>query len=61
MIGRLEDTSPMPFGLHKGTAMINVPASYLLWLLKEGKCNEDVRYYILDNKDVLEAEIKKGK
>jgi len=30
----LSDTSPMPFGKHKGTNMANVPAAYLLWLGK---------------------------
>jgi hypothetical protein len=31
---QLKDTDPMPFGKYKGTAMVNVPASYLLWVKK---------------------------
>lgn len=29
---QLTDTSPMPFGVHKGKPMEKVPASYLHWL-----------------------------
>lgn len=62
----LTDKSPMPFGKHKGTAMANVPASYLLWLweqwnnsMPEGYANESVKAYIKDNLDELEMEVKK--
>lgn len=54
----LTDNSPMPFGKHKGTAMANVPANYLMWLYNENKCNKKVRDYIDDNLDVLTNEIK---
>lgn len=56
----LTDDSPMPFGKYEGTAMINVPAEYLLWLLEENKTNFKVKRYIVDNLDVLRAE-KAGK
>lgn len=49
----------MPFGKYKGDKMINVPASYLLWLHENGKCSHDVREYIIENLDVLKTEIKK--
>jgi uncharacterized protein (DUF3820 family) len=52
----LNDNSPMPFGKYKGQKMENVPASYLLWLYDENKCNREVRDYIADNLDVLEDE-----
>uniref|UniRef100_A0A6M3LLS0 Putative quorum-sensing-regulated virulence factor n=1 Tax=viral metagenome TaxID=1070528 RepID=A0A6M3LLS0_9ZZZZ len=55
----LQDDSPMPFGKYKGDKMINVPASYLLWLYNENKCNKNVRDYIEDNLDVLKMEVKK--
>jgi uncharacterized protein (DUF3820 family) len=57
----LNDNSPMPFGKYKGQKMENVPASYLLWLYDENKCNREVRDYIKDNLDVLEDEIKRNK
>lgn len=58
----------MPIGKYKGTAMIDVPASYLIWISDnpngygrhpEGK---KVLAYIEDNMDALKLEIsKKGK
>lgn len=51
----------MPWGKHKGTAMANVPASYLLWLLDANKCSGDVKKYIQDNKQVLEQETQRKK
>jgi len=57
----LNDNSPMPFGMYKGEKMANVPASYLMWLYDENKCNKEVREYIEDNLDVLQEEIKKKK
>ena len=46
----------MPFGRHKGKAMINVPAKYLLWLYNEGCNHEAVKRYILENLDALNKE-----
>lgn len=54
----LQDTDPMPFGIHKDKKMINVPASYLLWLYENGKCNAAVKEYIEYNMDVLKQELK---
>ena len=28
----MTDQDPMPFGIHKGKAMANVPDSYLFWI-----------------------------
>jgi uncharacterized protein (DUF3820 family) len=55
----LTDKSPMPFGVHKGTEMANVPASYLIWLYENDKCSDSVREYIEDNMDVLKMEVNK--
>lgn len=52
----LTDESLMPFGRHKGKKMIDVPASYLLYLLYEGLQEGDVRRYIVENEDALEDE-----
>ena len=59
----LTDNSPFPFGQHKGKAMINVPAQYLLWCLEQDwfKSWEAVELYILDNKEVIEQQAKKEK
>jgi uncharacterized protein (DUF3820 family) len=44
----------MPFGLHRGTAMANVPASYLLWLANNSdNLQENVKKYIEENKENL--------
>lgn len=56
----LNDDSPMPFGKYKDEKMANVPASYLMWLYNENKCNKEVRDYIEDNLDVLKEEIKRN-
>ena len=57
----MTDESVMPFGKYKGDKMINVPSDYLLWLLNNGKCFGDVKKYLEDNKEVLEAEVKRNK
>lgn len=55
-MNKLTDNTPMPYGKHKGTAMANVPAGYLLWLLESGKCFCGVKEYVIDNLDVLRQE-----
>jgi uncharacterized protein (DUF3820 family) len=57
----MTDNSTMPFGKYKGEKMANVPAKYLLWLHKEGKCFGELRRYIEDNMDVLQDEVEKEK
>jgi len=56
---KLTDDSRMPYGQYKGDKMINVPASYLIWLYDNNKCSGNVREYIKDNYDVLYAEINR--
>ena len=50
----------MPFGKYKGTKMIDVPASYLLWFLENGS-DGNVKDYAQDNKEALLQEINKEK
>lgn len=54
----LKDTDKMPFGKYAGTQMIKVPASYLIWIYENDKCNSQVREYVKDNLDVLKFETK---
>ena len=64
---KLTDESLMPFGKYKGEKMVNVPASYLMWIYDEwtlpnprfGFAYKDVKVYIEENLDVLQEEIKK--
>ncbi len=55
----MNDKSIMPFGIHKGKRMANVPAPYLIWLFDNDKCHGELWLYILDNKDDLKEEIKR--
>ncbi len=49
----------MPWGKHKGTAMANVPAAYLLWIYANKKIpdNNEVKVYAKENLNVLHAEM----
>jgi hypothetical protein len=62
-MSQLTDDDLMPFGMYKGKAMINVPASYLHYLythdLKNhspGSNQEKVWNYIVANIEVLKTE-----
>lgn len=59
----LEDTDPMPFGMHRGEPMQDVPAKYLHYLWTNGK-KEDRRCpvadYIRRNLSALQQEYKDG-
>jgi uncharacterized protein (DUF3820 family) len=61
----LKDTDPMPFGMHKGTQMQDVPASHLMYLYDNDKLpkGSDVCNYVLDRMGDLRIEAaneKKG-
>jgi hypothetical protein len=65
----LTDNDPMPFGKYKDTALINVPAWYLLWLYddmirvapnKRSLAQKYLIAYIEDNKEVLEKQKKEN-
>lgn len=55
------DHSIMSFGIHKGKALIKVPAKYLIWLYENNKCDAALKEYIRENMDVLKHEAKKEK
>lgn len=52
----LTDDSEMPFGMHKGKKMEDVPASYLLYLKGEGCSDQRVVDYIEENLQVLKKQ-----
>lgn len=54
----LSDESLMPYGIHKGKKMANVPASYLIWLYDNNKCDKAIKWYIERNMDALQLELK---
>lgn len=54
----MKDDSKMPYGKYSGQRMIDVPASYLLWLYDNNKCSGEVKKYIQENIDVLRSEVK---
>lgn len=57
-MNKLEDKDLMPFGKHKGEAMANVPATYLLYMFEKlDPCS--VKDYIKRNMDALKAEVKR--
>lgn len=45
----MNDEDKMPFGMHKGKMMSDVPAKYLIWLRDEGCSHSDVSKYIKEN------------
>lgn len=49
----MTDESLMPFGKYKGYLMVNVPASYLLWLYDSNKCYGELKDYVMVNLEVL--------
>jgi uncharacterized protein (DUF3820 family) len=53
---KLTDNSPMPFGKHKNSAMVNVPAGYLIWLYDNKKDGPMIRAYIEENLQGLRKE-----
>ena len=59
-MAELKDTDKMPFGKHRGMAMVDVPASYLLWWLENGKPG-NVMDYCIANKSVLQQETEQAK
>ena len=62
-MNELNDTSPMPFGKHKGVPMQDVPASYLHYLWTTGKETDKqcpVAVYIRKNLSALRLEYQNG-
>ena len=45
----------MPFGIHKGKPMKDVPAEYLLFIFNNSRCTVDVALYVNRNLEALEG------
>ena len=52
------DYDLMTFGKYKGSELIDVPAEYLLEILKSGEAKGELKQYIEDVKDILEVEVQ---
>lgn len=59
MIPPLTDKSLMPFGKHKGEALANVPASYLIYIYENFSLPENLKKYIRDNLEGLRQDVKR--
>lgn len=57
----LKDSDLMPWGIHKGEKMANIPPEYLLWLHENDKCSGNVKAYIEDAMEFLKGEIAQNK
>lgn len=56
------DQTVINFGKHKGKALANVPAVYLLWIYNNKEFeNPPLKQYILNNMDALNKEASKVK
>lgn len=60
MVPEMNDKSLMPFGKHKGTAMANVPANYLLYIYENMTLHDNLKNYIQKNLEGLRAEVKRA-
>ena len=58
---RLQDTDLMPFGIHKGKQMQDVPADYLAYLRREGCSHPRVAAYIEWAWKAIEMELKESR
>jgi uncharacterized protein (DUF3820 family) len=56
IMNALTDTDKMPFGKWQGTAMQDVPASYLVWLDGQGCDHPGVRAYIKESWSAIKSE-----
>ena len=57
----MKDTDKMPFGKYIGQKLCNIPGSYLIWLLENGKnVPHGLQTYIRDNMKILKAEKEKS-
>jgi len=54
----MTDNDKITFGTYKGTAMANLPASYLIYLWESKNATPEVMEYIKVNLDAIKIEIK---
>lgn len=61
---KFTDDSPMPFGKHEGKKLVDLPASYLLWLYGEMEHQQNrsptrqaIFDYIEENMSAIESEL----
>ncbi len=55
---KFTDESVMPWGMHSGKSMANVPARYLVSLLDSGKLSYGPVFdYVEENLDILRYEV----
>ena len=56
------DDTLMPFGVHQGKRLEDVPAWYLLYIYdKKPNLDKRMREYIEDNMDVLQKEVNENR
>lgn len=58
---KFTDTTPMPFGMHKGKALANVPADYFIYLYDNNLQPGKLRDYIEENLTALRQEVHRGR
>jgi uncharacterized protein (DUF3820 family) len=57
-----QDNDLMPFGKHKGKALVNIPAFYLIYIYENDMVYDlRVKKYIANNLDTLKKEAGKAK
>lgn len=54
----MDDFDLMPFGKYEGIELGEVPAEYLLEILRIGEAQGELKEYIQDVKDILELEMQ---
>jgi uncharacterized protein (DUF3820 family) len=54
----MNDDSIMPFGIHKGKKMANVPDEYLLYLYENSQIYGELKEYIKENLGVIKSQIE---
>jgi uncharacterized protein (DUF3820 family) len=52
------DYDLMPFGKYEGLELGDIPAEYLLEILRSGEAQGELKQYIEDVKEILEVEVQ---
>ena len=55
----MTDNSIMPFGKHEGEQLKNVPDSYLKYIYDVGIARGELKEYITDNMDAIDANLER--